>query len=650
MAKGIAFGCLLGTLVATLGLAGCGSGSNSGGGGGGQSISVTLSPKLSAVAAGTQTQQFTATVTNDSTNAGVTWSVDGIPGGNSTVGVIPGPGKYYAPLTPGSHTVTATSVADSTKNASATIGVTDLAGVFTYHNNLARDGTNTQEYALNASTVTTSSFGKLFSCPVDGAVYTQPLWVAAVSINGATHNVVYVATQHDSMYAFDADASPCLQLWKVSLLDSAHGGTAGETPVPCTAGQPGDFCAVGAGYGDIQPEIGITGTPAMDPFSYKIMVVSKSENVSTSTFYQRLHAINESDGTEANSTPVNIAASVPGTGDGSSGGMVNFNLQSEHQRSALSFVNGRVYISWAAHEDAFPYHGWILAYIAGNFAVPPTVYNTTPNGGLGGVWMGGGGPAFDASSNMYFSTGNGLFDGLTSGDFGDSILKLDTNLGSTLNLADWFTPNDQQNLADTDADLGSGGVVLLPDQTSGPVPHLLVGGGKEGLLYLVNRDSMGTYNSTNQVVQTLGANASSFSTPAFWNNSLYFAGAGGPLETFAFDPATGQFGATPSSQSSQVFNFPGATPSISSQGSSNGIVWVTDSSQYGPPSAFGSGPAILHAYNATNLAQEYWNSAQANGNRDQAGNAVKFVPPTIANGKVYVSTRTEIDVYGLLPN
>jgi hypothetical protein len=619
------------------------------------SATVAVSPKLSAVAATTQTQQFTATVTGNVTDLSVAWSVDTIAGGNTTLGTISSAGLYTPPATGGTHTVTATSVAVTTSSASATVAVTDLPGVFTYHNDLSRDGANIQEYALNASTVTSSTFGKLFSCPVDGAVYTQPLWVPGVTIKGAVHNVLYVATQHDTLFAFDADASPCVQLWVINLLDTAHGGTGSEAPVPCNESV---FCAVGASYGDIQPEIGVTGTPVIDASTNTIYVVSKSWNTTTQVFYQRLHALDLATGTtEKFNGPVSISASVPGVGDGTA--TVTFSPKMEHQRSGLALANQTVFVTWAAHEDATPYHGWVMGYNAADLSQSPSLFNTTPNGGLGGIWAGGGAPAVDAGGDVYVTTGNGVFDEAPPppmSDYGDSILRLHPFTGNTLNgvnlsVAGWFTPDDQATLAENDTDLGSGAVVLLPDQASAPT-HLLAQLGKEGVVYLIDRDNMGQFNSANsQIVQSFSGtyvNQGLWGTPAFWQNSLYFAGQGEPLQAFAFNPGSpGQFTVTLSSLSAQAFGYPGATPSISSQAASGGIVWVIDASLYGPP-ALGPGPAILHAYSASNLTTEYWNSSQVAGN--QAGNAVKFVPPTIANGKVYVSTRTEVDVYGLLPN
>lgn len=645
------------------------------------SVTVTLSPKRAAVAATSGTQQFTPSVTGNMGNTNVTWSVDTIDGGNPTVGTISASGLYTPPATGGGHTVTATSVALSTSSASASVAVTDLAGVFTYHNDLSRDGANTQEYALTSSTVSTTTFGKLFSCAVDGAVYTQPLWVPGLTIGGGTHNVVFVATQHDSLYAFDADASPCVTYWQVTLLDTLHGGTANETPII--------WNDVGNCFGDIYPEVGVTGTPVIDPANGTIYVVSASEipgatsgkcSKSSGTFYRRLHALDIITGSEKFNAPVTIAASVPGTGDGSSGGMVSFNSQLHHNRSGLALAGGNVYVAFAAHEDATPYHGWLMGYSASDLSQAPSVFNTTPNGlngADGGIWSGGGAPAVDSGNDVYVATGNGVFDqgsGMSlENDYGDSVLRLSPIAGTTsMQVSGWFTPWDELELSGNDTDLGSGAPVLLPDQTVGP-PHLLIQLGKDGVVYLIDRDNMGQFqpSNNNQIVQTFQATGGFWGTPAFWQNNLYFAGADDVLKQFAFDSTTGLFcspqpcSPSPASKSSQAYGFPDVSPSISSQGDSNGIVWAIDAGLYGyaSPNAAGgikcyavpipsacTGPAVLHAYSATNLATEYWNSTQATGNRDQAGNAVKFVPPTLANGKVYVSTRTEIDVYGLLPN
>ena len=624
---------------------GTGGGGSSTGGGSASNITISVSPKL-ATAVATGTLPFVATVSGDTANAGALWKVDDIAGGNATVGTITANGMYTAPSTAGVHTVAAFSASDNTKTDSSTVAVTDLTGVLTYHNNLARDGTNTREFALNTTSVAAATFGKLSSCPVDGAVYAQPLWVPNVSLNGVKHNTVLAATAHDSVYAFDADTSPCAQLWQVSLLDSAHGATAGETSVPNTD--------VG-GIPDIQPEIGIIGTPVIDPSTNTLFVVSKSEGPS-GTFHQRLHALDLATGNEKLNGPMNISGSVVGAGYDSSGATVSFNPGTELQRPGLALVNGVVYVTWASHGDTDPYHGWIIGYNTSDLS-QASIYNITADGQRGGIWMSGGAPAADSANAIYLSTGNGTYDHdstvTPNTDLGDSVMKLTTVSG--LSLSDWLTPFNQLALDDSDGDLGSGGVVLLPDQPSG-IPHLLVTGGKEGKLYLINRDSMGHYcaactatTGDTNTVQSFDATTSFFDTPAFWQGGLYVSGPSDKLIVFPFNPTSGTFSTTPSSQSGTTFQFPGSTPSISSQDATNGIVWAIDSSQFGLPNNSG-GPAVLHAYDATNLATELWNSSQAENNRDTAGAAVKFTVPTVANGRVYIGTRTTIEIYGLLPN
>ena len=628
---------------------------------------VMVSPPRAAVVTNTQSQQFTTSA------GGVTWSVDKIIGGNSTVGTISASGLYTPPARTGTHTITASAGASS---GTATVFVTDLQGVLTYHNDNLRDGINTREFALSSTTVTTATFGKLFSCPVDGAIYAQPLWMKGISIAGGIHNVLVVSTQHDSVYIFDADANPCVMYWHVNLLDTLHGGTSGEGPVT--------WNDVGYCYGDIYPEVGVTGTPVIDATTNTIYVVSASESnaqnsgkcvATIGTFYHRLHALDVATGNEKYNAPVTIAASVPGTGDGSVNGMVSFQSQLQHNRSGLAEYSGRIYVAFAAHEDAKPYHGWIIAYRANNVHQQMAVFNTTPNGvngADGGIWAGGGAPAIDSGGDVYVSTGNGVFDELPpppNDDYGDSILRLHYITGSTLNgvnlsLVGYFTPFDQATLAQDDTDLGSGGVVLFPNQSGNP-KYLLTQVGKQGTVYLIDRTNMGQFNAANnsQILQTfMGPLYGLWGTPVLWHNNLYVGGQDDAVRQFVYDGAIVQFNTTVASQSPSTFGYPGTTPSVSSSSSNHGIVWAIDSSLYGyaspnagvncstvPLPAACSGPAILHAYNAANLAQEYWNSTQAANNRDQAGNAVKFVPPTIANGKVYLATRTEVDVYGLLP-
>ena len=633
--------------------------------GGGGNITVSVSPKRGGLTT-SQSLSITATLTNDTANQGVSWSftsTGSTTGGSfsptsSTSGIAV---TFTAPSAAGVVTITATAVGDNTKTATATIGVTDLAGVATYHNNLSRDGTNQQEYALTTANVSTATFGKLFSCAVDGAVYAQPLWVANVTVNGTQRNVLIVATMHDSVYAFDADTSPCVTLWHANLLDTAHGGTSGEIPAPSFV----SGSLLGGGFGDIAPEVGITGTPVIDLNTKTIYAVAKSENTTTLQFFQRLHALDLPTGAEklGGPAPIDSSITVPGTGSASSGGAVPFDPRFHNQRPGLALVNGVVYVSWASHEDAPPYHGWVLGFSASTLALSKT-FNSSPNGEQAGIWMSGGAPAADSSNNLYVMTGNGSFDADTGGgDYGSSYIKLSTSSGLTV--SDYFTPHNQDSLSSSDQDVGAGGTALLFGQ------NLLVGAGKSGVFYVLNRSNMGHFNASSDAaaVQTWTASRA-FSTPGFWNNTMYYFGVTfGSKQAgvaYAFNTGTGLFNTAPISQTSTTFGFPGATPSISSANSSNGIVWAIDSNAYCTPKSNNQanecGPAVLHAYDALNLGTELWNSSQNVG--DSAGFAVKFAVPTVANGKLYVGTRGnnaggvdsststpgEIDVYGLLPN
>jgi hypothetical protein len=559
---------------------------------------------------------------------------------------------YTAPTTAGQYTLTATDANNAGVASSITVGVTDLAGVATYHNNVSRNGVNAQEYVLTPSSVSSTTFGKLFSCRTDGAIYGQPLWVPNLVIAGGQHNVVFVTTQHDSLYAFDADKSPCTTLWQVSLIDTNHGGTAGEKSVANSL--------VGVGYGDIAPEIGVTGTPVIDVANRLLYVISKSVDTS-GNIYQRLHKINLTTGSEnLNSGPVVISGSFP-----ASSGTVSFVPKQQNQRAGLALVNGVVYAAWASHEDADPWYGWVMGFDASSLSHLYT-FNATPNTSEGGIWMGGGAPSADASGNLYVITGNGGFDASNStapnNDYGDSFLKL-TN---SLTVAQYFTPAAQSTDNSNDADFGSGGTSLVVDlPASGTLPnHLVVGGGKDGYLCLLNRDALGGYSGTNNgAVQVLNFGNGIFGTPAYWNWSFYLAGEGGKLQQFTLNSSTYKINTSPTSTTSIGFRFPGTTPSISTRpDNSNAIVWALENGLYCTPQSPGCGPAVLHAYDATNLGTELWNSSQGTGNT--AGLAVKFTVPTIANGKVYVGTRGndnqqsgntatvpgELEVYGLLPN
>lgn len=503
--------------------------------------------------------------------------------------------------------------------------------VATYHNDNARTGQNLHESTLTPANVNPTDFGRVFVQPVDGSIYAQPLYVPNVSILGQQHDVVFVATEHDSVYAFDADnaaganANP---LWHVSFINP---------PAVTTVDSYND-----AGCGDLVPEIGISGTPVIDTGSGTLYVVANTKE--NGVFFQRLHALDITSGNEKFGGPVAIQATVQGTGDGSSGGQISFDPLRQNQRPGLLLRGGVLYVASAAHCDIGPYHAWVFAYSASNLR-QLAVWNSTPNGGLGGVWQGGGGPASDATG-IYFATGNGTFDLNTGGrDAGDTILKMGGPTGGKLPLLSYFTPFNQDVLDQYDTDLGSGGVLLLPDLPLGSAhQHLLVQSGKEGSIYLVDRDNLGGYNATtDQVVQELsGATGGIWGMPAYWNNTVYFGGQYDNLKAYSFNAnKSGLLSASAVSYSPESFAYPGPTPSISANGSGNGIVWALQTDAYGS-----NGPAVLRAYDATNLAHELYNSTQ-NGSRDTPGPAVKFAVVTVAHGKVYVGTASQLAVFGL---
>jgi len=589
-------------------------------------ISVTLTPVRGGVTV-TQPLVLTANVQNDFSNAGVSWSSSGGSLTNQTTS-----SATFSATAPGVYTITATSKTDPTRSGASVIGVTDLSAVSTWRNDASRSGVNSQEYALTPQNVTTASFGRLFSCPVDGYVFAQPLWVANVSIGGSPHNVVFVATENDSLYAFDADGPGCKSVWSTAKVSLIPAGEAVAVPADL---QNDD--ALG-------PAVGITGTPVIDPASQTIYLVALSKNTATNAIIQRLHAIDITTGQERPNSPAVIAASVNGTGYDNSNGTVTFAAKMQKQRPALLLLNGVIYVSFAGFQDIDFYHGWLMGYDASTLNLV-TVFNDTIDGGRGGIWMSGGGPAADSQGNIYLLTGNGDFNADTGGrNYGDTFLKLGASAG--LSVSDWFTPFDQSNLNANDLDLGGGGAVILLDQPSGPVPHLVLGGGKAGTFYVLNRDSLGHFNSTgnSQIVQSfsIGANGI-YATPLFWQNTLYAAANGTPLSAYPFSPVTDKFQTSPSSVSSQSFGYPGTTPALSAAGTANSILWA-----FRRTSA--TTPGVLHAYDPSNLKTEFWNSSQATGGRDLPSNAVRFFSLTVANGKVYIGTQTELDVFGLLPN
>ena len=503
------------------------------------------------------------------------------------------------------------------------------AQVITQHNDNSRTGQNTNETILNPTNVNVGQFGQLFSQTLDGYVYAQPLYLPNVSIPGqGTHNVVYVATEHDSVYAFDADAS-LAALWQTSFINPTKGiTTLSSSDVGCS---------------DLVPEIGITGTPAIDTTTGTLYVISNTKQ--NGKFFQQLHALDITTGKEKFGGPILINAKVKGTGDGSVNGYVHFDPLKNNQRPGLLLQNGSVYISWASHCDIGPYHGWVMSYDSQTLK-QNGVWNSTPNAGLGGFWSGGSGIAADSSNNLYVASGNGMFDVNTGGrDFGDSIIKLSPPSNDRFKVTDYFTPYDQGNLYNGDVDLGSGGVLLLPDQ-AGTYPHLLVESGKEGTIYLISRDKMGHYNPNNndQIVQSLNtAIGGIWGMPAWWNNNIYFGGQYDYLKAYSFNPSTELLSTSPTSESGTYYNYPGPTPSISANGTTNGIVWTLQTDGTGP-----NGAAILHAYDATNVSTELYNTTQ-NASRDTPGGAVKFAVPTIANGKVYVPAVDVLNIYGILP-
>jgi len=501
-------------------------------------------------------------------------------------------------------------------------------GVLTYHNDDARTGQNLSETVLTPANVNSSTFGKLHSYPIDGYIYAQPLYVPSVTLphKGGVHNVVYVATEHDSVYAFDADGMSASPLWHTSFINVKKG--IGTVPTSLV------------GTDDIKPEIGITGTPVIDASTGTLYVVAKTIN-RAGVVQQSLHALNIMTGKEKFGGPRLISASVKGTGDAADKhGKISFNALLANQRSALLLANGIVYVAFASHGDNGPYHGWLFAYKARGLG-RVAVLNSTPNGGKGGIWQGSNAPAVDANGNIYLGIGNGTFDVNTGGsDYGDTFVRA-TLSKHAISIADYFTPFDESFLEGGDLDVGSSGALLLPDQSTGPV-HLAVTADKNGTIYLLNRDSLGHFNPSDdsQIVQELFQVTGKVLCPfAYFNNSVYFVAVNQALTRVPL--VGGLFDTGAISVASQQIGFPGASLSISANGSADGIVWVIRDD------AFNSGPSVLFAYDASDLSELY-DSSQAAGGRDTAGFAVKFTTPTIANGRVYLGTQTELDVYGPL--
>ncbi len=496
--------------------------------------------------------------------------------------------------------------------------------ILTWHNDNSRTGQSLHETFLTPANVNSITFGRLATLSVDGKVDAQPLYVPALSIpNQGVHNVLYVATEHGSLYAFDADTFA--QLLKVSLL----GANETSATVSCT---------------QVTPEIGITGTPAIDLQAGAhgmIFVVSQSQDAAK-TFHHRLHALDLPTLTEQLSGPVNIAATYPGAGAENT-----FNPTEHVARPALLISNGVVYTSWGSHCDSGNYAGWILSYSETTLA-QAGVLNVVPNGNDGGIWSAGSGPAADTSGNVYTLIGNGTFDPTLNssgfpmnGDYGNSLVKISTS--GALSVADYFTMSNSVSESNADTDFGSAGLMLLPplDDGKGTATNvsLVVGAGKDSNIYVLDQTNLGKFNSSmDSIYQQLTAALpnGTWSSPAWFNGKLYYAGAGDNLRQFTF--ASGAFSFT--SKSVAQFPFPGATPSVSANGASSGIVWATQNAS----------PAVLHAYDAANFPTELYNSSQAANSRDQFGAGNKYIVPTVVNGKVYVGTTTGVGVFGLFPS
>lgn len=595
-----------------------------------QTVNVGQPATFSVVAAGTAPLSYQWQ--NAATNAN-------IPGATSATYVISSPALADSGST---FCVVITNSVGSATSATVTLTVHTApppaaVTVLTYHNDVARTGLNSNETILTTANVNSTQFANLGSLAVTGLVDAEPLYVPNLTINGSAHNVVFVVTEHDMVYAFDAD-TPGAPLWQVSVIP------------------PNEVPSDDHGCKDLTPEIGITSTPVIDLNAGPngtIFLVSMSEDA-TDTYHQRLHALDLVTHAELNGGPTEIQASVSGTGTNSSNGVVTFSPTSYLERASLLLLNGAIYTTWASHCDAPIYSSWVISYSESTLQ-QKSVLNLTANGATqagkeGGIWMAGSGPAADSAGFIYLLVGNGTFEAtLTNGfpslgDYGNSFMKLSAS-GNSLSVADYFAMNNGEGTAETestvDKDLGSGGAMLLPDLVDGlgNVRHLAVGAGKDSNLYVVNRDDLGKYSFNDSgIYQELSSllPKSIFSAPAYFNGTIYYGPVGNTLRAFPISNA--KVALSSSSTSSHTFSYPGATPSISANGTSNGIVWVIE------PGSTGT----LHAYNAANLGTELYNSNQA-GTRDQFPDSShdKFVTPMIANGKVYVGAANAVVVFGL---
>lgn len=615
------------TLLSVL-LTACGGGSGGSSAPAAAAPSIATQPSDQKVVVG-QPATFTV-VAGGSAPLAYQWQKGGTPISGATASSYTTPPSVQSD-DGGTFLVVVSNAAGSMTSTSAKLSIvtgtvmTRGTDVTTYKNDLSRSGQNLSESALTPTTVTSANFGLLRMLPVDGRVDAQPLYLSQLSAAGGSFNAVFVATEHDSVYAFDSDSGAVL--WHVSLL------AAGESP-------SNDHGCI-----QVSPEIGVTSTPVIDRAAGAhgtIYVVAMSVDPQ-SNYHQRLHALDVATGAELLNGPTEITATYSAAGAATS----TFDPRYYEERAALLLSSGTVYTSWTSHCDAPPYGGWIIAFAQSTLARNGAL-NVAANSSSGpSIWMSGGGPAVDSSGNIHLLTANGAFEPTMDAngfpnqqDFGNSFLKI-SNAGAGLKVLDYFTMSNEVAESSADRDLGSGGEMLLPDlmDSANAVRHLAVGAGKDGNIYVVDRDSLGKFNAAaNRNYQTLSGvlPGGIWSTPAYFNGTVYYADASGTLKAFAI--STAKLGATPQSQSATQFVYPGTAPSVSANGTSSGIVWAHENTN----------PAVLHAYDATNLAREIYNSNQAAGNRDQFGTGNKYITPTVADGKVFVGTTNAVAVFGLL--
>jgi hypothetical protein len=500
------------------------------------------------------------------------------------------------------------------------------AQVLTAQYNNARTSATLHEKILTPTNVNAQTFGKLYSLTLDGDVFTQPLYVPALTLpNLGKRNVLFAATEHDSVYAFDANSPHDTPLWHTTFLDPAHNiTTLTDRDVQCPF---------------IFPEVGITPTPVIDPATKTIYVLARTKE--NGTFVQKLHALDITTGKDRPNSPVTITATVPGKGDGSVDGKITFDPLKENPRAALLLLNGSVYLTWASSCDVAPYHGWVMAYDAHTLR-QRAVLNVSPDGDDAGIWQSDTGPSVDDAGNIYLATGNGNFNANTPNgrNYGDTLLKLHLD-GPNLAIRDYFTPHNQKEMDSHDWDLGSQGPVLLAPQP-GPHPHLLVLAGKEGKLYLLDRDKLGKFHDASdpEVLQTIKTK-DAYGAAATWNNNVYFTDRSDITRQFTLANAHLTEKAATAAMPS-----PAATPVVSANGNTNAILWVASTKEWDETHM--DRPAILHAYDATDITHELYSSEQ-NPTRDRAHNTVRFAIPTVADGRIYLGTRGHLDVYGLLP-